>query len=223
MNSFTSVLTRHVHVLIFTLHWYLVGFEMFGNLSSRENSISVSLYDNNINLYENNIDFERTQKQSPGVIPDKSFSEKFYKACRKISFTELFFASAWNLTEKRTETRSSRPKVICIKCVPRNFSLVIKRLWHSCFPFFCKISKNTSCFWEVAIGGVLYKKSVSKNFAKFKGKYLSRTLFFNKVSGLRPVNFAKFWRTAFLQNTCKKDCSWKNSVDTLFKKFYKIF
>ena len=65
---------------------------MFGNLSSRENSISVSLYDNNINLYENNIDFERTQKQSPGVIPDKSFSEKIYKACRKISFTESFFA-----------------------------------------------------------------------------------------------------------------------------------
>ena len=50
---------------------------MFGNLSSRENSISVSLYDNNINLYENNIDFERTQKQSPGVIPDKSFSGKY--------------------------------------------------------------------------------------------------------------------------------------------------
>ena len=72
---------------------------MFGNLSRRENSISVSLYENNIdlyenniNLYDNNIDFERTQKQSPGVIPDKSFSEKFYKACRKISFTESFFA-----------------------------------------------------------------------------------------------------------------------------------
>ena len=46
---------------------------MFRNLSRRENSISVSLYENNINLYENNIDFERTQKQSPGVIPDKFF------------------------------------------------------------------------------------------------------------------------------------------------------
>ena len=49
------VLTRHMHVLIFTLHWYLVGFEMFRNLSRRENSISVSLYENNIDLYENNI------------------------------------------------------------------------------------------------------------------------------------------------------------------------
>ena len=65
---------------------------MFRNLSRRENSISVSLYENNIDLYENNINVYRTQKQSPGVIPDKSFSEKIYKACRKISFTESFFA-----------------------------------------------------------------------------------------------------------------------------------
>ena len=50
-----------------------------------------------------------------------------------------------------------------------------------------------------------------KNFAKFKGKLLCRSLFFNKVSGVRlvilskmrlrqrrfPVNFAEFLRTHF--------------------------
>ena len=38
---------------------------MFRNLSKRENSIG--LYENNIDLYGNNINFERPQKQSPGV------------------------------------------------------------------------------------------------------------------------------------------------------------
>ena len=58
--------------------------------------------------------------------------------------------------------------------------------------------------------GVFYKKGVLKNFTKF-----TESLFFNKVAGLRPetllkksvwhryfhVNFAKFLRTRFLQNT----------------------
>ena len=55
------------------------------------------------------------------------------------------------------------------------------------------------------------KKVVLKNFAKFTGKHLCQSLFFNKVAGLRPatlfkkrlwhkcfpVNFAKFHRTPF--------------------------
>ena len=59
------------------------------------------------------------------------------------------------------------------------------------------------------------KKSVFRNFAKFTGKHLCPSLFFNKVAGLRPatllkkrlwhrcfpVNFVKFLRTPFLQNT----------------------
>ena len=51
------------------------------------------------------------------------------------------------------------------------------------------------------------KKGVLRNFAKFAGKHLCQSLFFNKVAGLRlwhrcfPVNFAKFLRTPFLQNT----------------------
>ena len=59
------------------------------------------------------------------------------------------------------------------------------------------------------------KKGVLRNFTKFTGKHLCQSLFFNNVAGLRPatllkkrlwhrcfpVNFAKFLRTPFLQNT----------------------
>ena len=62
---------------------------------------------------------------------------------------------------------------------------------------------------------VFYKKGFCKNFAKFTGKRLCQSLFFNKVAGLRPttlltkrlshrcfpVKFAKFLRTPFLQST----------------------
>ena len=58
---------------------------------------------------------------------------------------------------------------------------------------------------------VFYKKGVPKNFAKFTGKHLCCSLFFNKVAGLKPatlskkkpqhrcfpVNFVKFLRTPF--------------------------
>ena len=56
------------------------------------------------------------------------------------------------------------------------------------------------------------RKDVLRNFAKFTGKYLCQSLFFNKVAGLRPatllkkrlwhkcspMNFAKFLRTPFI-------------------------
>ena len=47
------------------------------------------------------------------------------------------------------------------------------------------------------------KEGVLSNFAKFTGKHLCQSLFFNKVAGLRPlvrvfpVNFVKFLRTPF--------------------------
>ena len=58
---------------------------------------------------------------------------------------------------------------------------------------------------------VLCKKGVLRNFAKFKGKHLSQSLLFNKVTVLRSatlfkkrlwhrcfsVNFVKFLRTPF--------------------------
>ena len=59
---------------------------------------------------------------------------------------------------------------------------------------------------------VFCQKSVFRNFAKFTGKHLCQTFYFNKVTGLRPailfkkrlwhryfpVNFPKFLRTPFL-------------------------
>ena len=59
------------------------------------------------------------------------------------------------------------------------------------------------------------KKGVLRNFAKFTGKHLCQSLFFNKVAGLIPAtllekklwqrcfpgNFAKFLKTPFLQKT----------------------
>ena len=59
---------------------------------------------------------------------------------------------------------------------------------------------------------VFCKKAVDRNFAKFTGKYLCQSFFFNKVASLRPatllkkslwhkcfpVNFAKFLRTSFV-------------------------
>ena len=59
------------------------------------------------------------------------------------------------------------------------------------------------------------RKGVLRNSAKFTGKHLCQSLFFNKVAGLRPatllkkrlwhrcfpLNFAKLPRTPFLQNT----------------------
>ena len=62
---------------------------------------------------------------------------------------------------------------------------------------------------------VLCKKDVLRNFGKFTGKHLCLRLFFNKVAGRRPatllkkslwdrcfpVNFPKFLRTPFIQNT----------------------
>ena len=55
------------------------------------------------------------------------------------------------------------------------------------------------------------KKGVLENFANFIGKDLCKVLFFSKVSGLTPtllkgefpVNFAKFLRTPFWQNTSR--------------------
>ena len=65
------------------------------------------------------------------------------------------------------------------------------------------------------------RKSVLRNFAKFTGKHLCQSLFFNKFAGLRPapllkkrlwvrffpVNFVKFVRTLF-ESALLGDCFW---------------
>ena len=60
---------------------------------------------------------------------------------------------------------------------------------------------------------VFYKKGVLKNFAKFTGKYLCQSLFFNKVAGvcnsikkgtlaqLFSCEFCEIFKNIFLQNT----------------------
>ena len=85
--------------------------------------------------------------------------------------------------------------------------------------------------------GVFCKKGVLRNFTKFTVKHLCQSLFFNKVAGLRqglffnkvaglrpatvlkkrlrhrcfPVNFVKFLRTPFLNNT-SGGYFWKHNV-----------
>ena len=62
------------------------------------------------------------------------------------------------------------------------------------------------------------KNGVLRNFAKFTGKDLCQSPFYNKVAGFRPVtllekrlshrhfrvNFEKFLRTPFIQNTSRR-------------------
>ena len=42
-------------------------------------------------------------------------------------------------------------------------------------------------------------KGVLRNFTKLTGKHLCQCFFFNKVAGLKPVNFLDFLRTPFLK------------------------
>ena len=68
-------------------------------------------------------------------------------------------------------------------------------------------------YGEVFYHSFILKKGVLRNFAKFTGKQLCQGFFFNKGAGPAtllkkrlwhrcfPVNFAKFLRIPFLQNT----------------------
>ena len=78
---------------------------------------------------------------------------------------------------------------------------------------FWKNTKNRSSYRRCCV-----KRGVFRNFAKFTGKHLCQSLFFNKVAGLRsanllkqrlwhrcfPANFAKCLRKSFLQNTSRR-------------------
>ena len=93
----------------------------------------------------------------------------------------------------------------------RNYYQVLSKLHHNCeFTFWYLQNSWTT---EAVTGGAPVKK-VSL-VAKFTGKHLLWSLFFNKVARLRsvkllkerlrrkyfPVNFEKFLRTPFLPNT----------------------
>ena len=80
-----------------------------------------------------------------------------------------------------------------------------------CYPFY-SIFLNLDSLMRSSRPEVFYKKGVLRNFAKYTGKQLCQSLFFNKVADLSlatllkkrlwhrcfPDNFAKFRRTFFL-------------------------
>ena len=93
-----------------------------------------------------------------------------------------------------------------------------KKIKNFFFPYTYRIKYSkqlTTNFNKSSRPEVFCRKGVLSNFAKFTGKYLCQGLLFNKVAGLRPatllkkrlwhkcfpVNFTKFLRTPFLQNT----------------------
>ena len=70
----------------------------------------------------------------------------------------------------------------------------------------CVLALLLHCSFRISRPEVFCEKGVLKHFAKFPRKHLCHSLFFNKVAGLLwhrgfPVNFVKFLRTPFSQNT----------------------
>ena len=57
------------------------------------------------------------------------------------------------------------------------------------FIFFAFLFRLTT---EAATGGVFFKKGALRNLAKFTGKNLCQSLFFNKVAGLRGSDTGVF-------------------------------
>ena len=69
------------------------------------------------------------------------------------------------------------------------------------------------------------KKGALRNFAKFTGKHLWQSLFFNKVAGLRNVNFAKFHQKNISFNRTPQDdsfCSPKFKLGKFLTYFLEI-
>ena len=119
------------------------------------------------------------------------------------------------------------PELFCNKGVLRNFrNFTEKYLFQGLFfnkltvaQMFscesCEITWNT--FSRSSRPEVFCKKGIIRNFARFTGKHLSQSLFFNKVADLRPttlvkkrlrlrwfsVNFGKFLRKPFfIEHLC---------------------
>ena len=68
---------------------------------------------------------------------------------------------------------------------------------------------------------VVCKKGVLENFAKYTGKHLCQSLFFNKVAGLRPETLLKkrLWRRCFLPNFANSSGGrfWKKVKSTYYE------
>ena len=92
---------------------------------------------------------------------------------------------------------------------PSNCNISKIELHYRCFPVNVpKIFRTAFFSTRKCVFQKHSSRSVLKNITKFTGEHLWQSLFFNKVAGLRPVNFAKFQEHLFLQNTfC--GCFWE--------------
>ena len=100
----------------------------------------------------------------------------------------------------------------CLQCL-NPLALLVSLIQVVALLILCAILKI--CINRSSRPEVFCKTSVLRNFAKFTGKHLCQSLFSDKFSDLRlasslktrlwhrpfPMNFAKFLRTRFLQNT----------------------
>ena len=129
-----------------------------------------------------------------------------------IEIKEQFSAFHSDITSSDTQGSIVVPIVFNLFYVIFSMSMEIINPFESITPFLypLKTSENLTvflCFQGEEKGGssrqeVFCEKGVLRNFTKFTRKHLCRSLFFNKVAGLRrrcfPVNFVKFLRTPFL-------------------------
>ena len=129
------------------------------------------------------------------------------------AWREIYLPMRWRLYSTKHPTGISRG--LQAKKIFMAQQLIYVRIYLFTLIFFIKVVNaiiNRSNRQEV-----LYKKGVHRHFAKFTGKHLWLSLFFNKVAGLRvsfliklqafikkrlwhryfSVNFAKFLRTPF--------------------------
>ena len=99
------------------------------------------------------------------------------------------------------------------KCFPGNIPKCSELLFLKLVQFNC-YHRSLCYYWQKQPPEVFYEKVVLKKFAKVTGKHMYQSVYFNKVAGSAcnlikkrfwqrcfPVNFAKFLRIPFLQNT----------------------
>ena len=115
---------------------------------------------------------------------------------------------------KRDTTCNGKSEMCHVRCtivIPELFVIItfldfhtwLVLAWTCWYEFTEKFMKTIKC--RSSRPEVVCKKSVLRNIAKFTGKHLCQSLFFNKVPAFRrlwhrcfPVNFAKLLRTPIL-------------------------
>ena len=114
---------------------------------------------------------------------------------------------------------------------PMRIILLKTKFWLVIYVNYIEAAVKTLKTLEAAVGGVLLKKNVFKNFFKLTGKDLCWSLFLRKVPGLRSatllkkkhlhrcftLNFAKLSRRSCFFRTLLDGCFW-NIFVTCFEK-----